>query len=200
MISLAAQENKDSLPARKQKEEYFRKEEILHAGKRYRRYNNYLTFGAGYLGSTLRSDMQKNIGADFHFHIQKQYFQAGVVMSGIDFLSNNNVQAHFGYGYRQERSNYNLAAYGGISYYTGVIGILDTAGFSVPYEYEGMGVYGCVQYITKLTYDIGIGAELFGEYSRHQAIGGIRIILFFSGAYRGPKQNYNPNVRSERRP
>jgi hypothetical protein len=181
----------------KKKPEYFRKEELIFDGKRYRKYNNYVTVGGGFLVSSLRDDVDKGVGADFHFHIRRQYFQAGVLMSGPEFLSNNNVQGHFGYGLRRERANSNLAIYGGVTYFTGVVTLSDSALGIVPYYYDGVGLYLSAQAITKLTYDIGAGAEAFAEYSRRQQIIGFRIILFFSGGYRGPKKNFNPNVRSE---
>lgn len=68
---------------------------------------------------------------------------------------------------------------------------------SLPTFYQGVGLYGCVQAVTKFTYDIGFGGEVFGEISQKQSIIGIRLIAFFSGAYRGPKRNFNPNVRAE---
>ncbi|MBI2721856.1 MAG: hypothetical protein HYX39_06745 [Bacteroidetes bacterium] len=177
--------------------EYDRKEEILNEGKRYRLHNNYLTFGGGILQTSLRTSEQKALGVDFHFHIKRQYFQAGIIMSGEQFLSNNNIQAHLGYGLRKETPKINLAAFAGLSYYTGVIGGLDTSGKSVAVYYAAPGLYISGQAITKLSYDIGIGLEIFGEVSKFQAIAGFKIILFFSGAYRGLKKNYNPHVRAE---
>lgn len=186
----------DSL-SKKVKEPYFRKEEILHNGKRYRKYNSYVTLGGGYLGSSMRDDVQKTVGFDFHFHIRRQYFQTGLQMSGDEFLSNNNVQAHLGYGLRKEKATANYAVFGGITYYTGVIGILDSAQGSVPKYYQGIGFYASAQAVLKLSYDLGAGMELFGEINQDQTMGGLRFILFFSGSYRGPKKNFNPNVRSE---
>lgn len=119
------------------------------------------------------------------------------MMSGERFLSNNNIQAHLGYGLRKETPKTNLAAFAGLSYYTGVVGIKDTSGNFVPVYYAAPGLYISGQAITKLSYDIGIGLEVFGELSKFQSIAGFKIILFFSGAYRGVKRNYNPHVRSE---
>lgn len=175
---------------------YYRKEEIIYDDKRYRIHNNYLTLGGGFLGSTIRGDVQKNIGIDFQFHIRRQQFQAGVMMSGDAFRSNNNVQMHLGYGYRKETITTNVAAYFGATYYTGVVASKDS--IPVPIFYDGFGAYACIQGIYKISYDFGVGAELFGELNVHQNILGIRFIAFFSGAYRGAKRNYNPNVRPHR--
>jgi hypothetical protein len=204
---------------REQKPPYDRKEEILSAGKRYRLYNNYVTAGGGIMASSIRGKEQKNIGINYHFHIQRQYFQAGLMMSGEEFLSNNQVQGHLGYGWRKETSKINLAFFGGLTYFNGVIGRTDTSGNSYPEYYSGGGLYVSGQLVTKLSYDIGIGIEIFAESNKfapvpstyrwyegapvfkksgdYQQLAGFRLILFFSGAYRGVKKNYNPHVRAE---
>lgn len=179
------------------KTKYYRKEEILNDGKRYRKYNDYLTIGGSFFNTSLRSDGQHGVGLDFHFHIRKQYFQLGVAISGNKFLDNNQTQARLGYGFRKESAKFNLALFGGPTFFTGVYGVADTAGTFKPEFYQGMGAYVCAQAVTKMAYDIGIGAELFAELNYKQKVVGIKFILFFSGAYRGLKKNYNPNVRSE---
>lgn len=172
---------------------YDRKEEIIYDGKRYRIHNSYLCVGAGFLQSTIRSDLQKTIGIDFHFPIRRQHFQVGIMMSGEEFGSNNNVQGHVCYGIRREKSKNNLAGFIGPSFYTGVESdALGNAKF-----YEGVGAYLSFQAVTKFTYDIGVGAEVFVDVSVKQSIVGLKLIAFFSGAYRGVKKNFNPHVRSE---
>jgi hypothetical protein len=174
---------------------YFRKEEIIVDGKRYRIHNNYLTFGPGFLSSSIRNNSQRSINIDFQFHIRRQHFQGGLMMCGESFGSNNNVQAHIGYGYRKENRGSNFAFFAGPTYFTGVEAIEDSILGTRPHIYEGFGVYGCVQAVYKFTYDIGIGIEAYGEYATKQSLYGVRLIVFFSGAYVGQKRNYNPNVR-----
>ena len=187
----------DSLPQKK-KLDYRPKEEIIYYGKRYRIHNNYLTMGAGFLNSSMRTRAQKCGGADFVFHVRQQHFQAGMMMSGEELLANNNLQAHVGYGYRHETQNLNLAAFAGPTWFTGVTEYTDPlTGISRPDFYNGFGGYACLQAINKLYYDFGLGLELFGDVSYKQSTFGFKIILFFSSAYRGPKRNYNVNVRSE---
>ncbi|MCA0430222.1 MAG: hypothetical protein LCH32_06935 [Bacteroidetes bacterium] len=173
---------------------YFRKEEIIYDGKLYRKHNNYLTFGPGYSSSTIRTDLQKDLGIDFNFHIRKIYFQTGVNMSGNQFLSNNNINIVFGVGLRKENHKNNFAIYAGPTYYTGVIGIEDSLGIR-PQFYSGAGAYISAQAIIKLTYDIGFGIQPYATINTKQIQAGIKAVLFFSGSYRGPKRNYNPNVR-----
>ena len=178
------------------KELYDKQEEILFDAKRYRKYNNYLTGGAGYAGSTIRTQVQKTIGADFHFHIKRQYFLGGLLMSGEEFLSNNNVQLHACYGIREEKNYTNVAVFAGPSFFTGVEG---TPGITSATYYQGLGAYFCFEAVLKLKYDIGLGIDVFAELSQKQNLGGLKFIFFFSGAYRGLKGNYNPHVRSENR-
>lgn len=195
--SLQAQVETNTL--KKGQPDYYKNEEIISYGKRYRIHNNYLTAGPGFLSSSLRQPIQKALGIDFQFHIKRQHFQIGGFMSGEDFGSNNNLQAHIGYGIRKENKNYNLAFFAGPSYITGVLTVVDTSiyGGIRPVFYSPFGIYACVQCVLKFKYDIGFGGELFAEYSDKQQLFGFKLIAFFSSAYVGPKRNYNPNVRSE---
>lgn len=131
---------------------------------------------------------------DFTFPIRRLHFQVGAGMSGDDFGSNNNIQAHVGYGLRRETKSYNLGVFAGPTVFTGVTG--DPL-VGLPEFYSGVGGYISGQAVMKFTYDIGIGLEIFAEANYRQVMSGFKIVLFFSGAYRGPKRNYNPNVRSE---
>jgi hypothetical protein len=180
------------------KPDYRRKEEILYTGKRYRLHNNYLTLGPGFSNSSMRAHSQKCIGVDFVFHIREQHFQGGLMMSGDEFLSNNNVEVHLGYGFRRERNTTNLAVFAGPVYFSGVTSFTDpVTGAMRPDFYDGYGIYGCIQGVSKFYYDFGLGLELFGSISYRQSMFGFKIIAYFSGAYRGPKRNFNPNVRAE---
>lgn len=180
---------------RNTKPPYNRKEEIIHNAKRYRVYNNYLTLGGGFFYSNIRPDVQQAICIDYQFHIRRQQFQVGVMMSGDQFRSNNNVQAHIGYGYRVEKRKSNVAVFGGFTYYNGVVGSKDS--IPIPILYDGFGGYLSFQAIKKLSYDLGVGLEFMAEVTPQQHMLGVKLIAFFSGAYRGPARNYNPNVRKK---
>lgn len=193
-LSLLSQK-KDSL--RPPMPDYYRKEEIIVNAKRYRIHNSYLTFGPGFLSNNLHTQSSRAVGIDFQFHIRRQHFQVGVMMSGPDFSSNNDVEGKLGYGFRKETRSYNIAAFAGVNYFTGVRTLLDTADNPIPEYYSGIGGYACIQAVKKFAYDFGLGGELFAEVSGRRRVFGFKIIAFFSGAYRGPKKNYNPNVRSE---
>jgi hypothetical protein len=182
-------------------EPYDRKEEIIYDNKRYRKHNSYVTLGAGYLSSSIRKDISKTVGVDFQFHIREQHFQIGGNISGHNFGDNNNTQVHLGYGKRWEKNQTNYAIFGGLCAFTGVVGIADpdSADLTVPFYYDGLGLYISAQAVTKFSYDMGLGLEGFAEVSPYQSLVGLKVILFFSGSYRGPKKNYNPHVRAENR-
>lgn len=176
---------------------YDRKEELLFDGKRYRRYNDYLNIGLSYFNSSLRTKVQDGISLDFHFHIRREYFQFGFAISGYKFLENNKSQLRLGYGYRIETNKFNVAFFGGPTLFYGVYGAQDTGSTYKPIFISGVGGYASAQATTKLAYDIGIGAELFAELNYKERVIGIKLFLYFSGAYRGQKKNFNPHVKSE---
>jgi len=191
----------ENYTAQKDTARYDRKEEIIDKGKRYRVHNSYLTFGPGFGSSTLRIQEQSIIGIDFIFHIKRQHFSMGVLMSGNKFLSNNNLGAHIGYGYRKETEKYNFAVFAGPSYNEGIIPPSIVGGDTLPPRlYKAFGVYANIHYIYKLTYDMGIGGELFADFNQTQQFGGIKLIVFFSGAYQGKAKIYNKHVRQRKQP
>lgn len=183
--------------AQRDTSKYNRKDELLHDEKRYAIHNNYLTAGPGLASSNIRNYEQKVIGIDFTFHIRRQHFQAGVLMSGDEFLGNNNLSGHFGYCYRIENEKRNIAFFGGISQNKGAIPKhINESGDTIPiFYYRNTGVYLSASYIKKFTYDIGIGIELFADLNQTQQMVGGKVIMFFSGAYRGKEKLFNRYVK-----
>jgi len=179
---------------------YDRLEEIIDNSKRYALHNNYLQAGAGFGGSTLRKGEQSTIGIDFVFHIKRQHFQLGFLMSGDEFLANNNLSGHFGYCYRIEDEKRNIAFTLGVSQNKGAIAAhIKRQDTIAELQYRNTGVYMSASYIKKLTYDIGIGLELIGEFNQTQQFFGIKGVLYFSGAYRGKAKIFNRHVKTKRK-
>jgi hypothetical protein len=172
---------KDTLPFNK-------KAEVVYDGKRYRVYNNYLTFGICEAYSDVRKKEQVGINVDYQFHLQKEYFDAGFFMTGDYILKNTMISGHVCYGIRKEKQKYNLAGFIGPSYSRFVTGYTDTSGVTFVTPHEVFGGYVCLQAIYKPKFDLGIGAELFADISAEQKMLGIRAVLYFSGAYRGEKK------------
>ncbi len=186
--------------SQKDTSKYDRLEEIIDNDKRYALHNNYLQAGAGFGGSTIRKTEQSSIGIDFVFHIKRQHFQLGFLMSGDKFLANNNLSGHLGYCYRIEDERRNIAFTAGVSQNKGGIAAhLDGTDTIPELLYRNPGIYLSASYIKKLTYDIGIGVELIAELNQTQQFVGIKGVLFFSGAYRGKAKIYNRHVKTKRK-
>lgn len=193
LISSFVHAQKDTLP-------YDRTEEILDKGKRYAFHNNYLTGGFGFSGTKIRDVEQATLGIDFVFHIKRQHFQAGVLMSGNEFRSNNNLSGHLCYGYRIENHKSNIAFFAGISQNKGAIPAHIDQTDTIPvFYYRNTGLYANISYVHKLTYDIGIGLEAHVEINKTQVFAGIKGIVFFSGAYRGKAKVFNRRVNPKRK-
>ncbi|HEX7413567.1 MAG TPA: hypothetical protein VF411_05930 [Bacteroidia bacterium] len=118
---------------------------------------------------------------------RKNYFQVGGLVSGPGLGITNCLEVHACWGYRFERYNYMWAAYGGPSYTGGYVPKDNTSQLS----FRAIGAYAAFQYFYKARFDYGVGFTAFVDYNTTQILSGIRLELFFSGAYRGlKKQNY----------
>lgn len=161
---------------------YNKKETITVGNNKYKRWNNWVSGGAGWCRNFSNGRDQFCIGADFNFHIVKEYFNAGVMLIGDDFGNYNNYQYHVTYGKRKETLKYNLAAFAGPSFSTGYKwnGVKYNAS-----PYNQLGAYAVVQYIYKVKYDVGIGMSLFCDANPLQTFAGFRFDVYFSGAYAG---------------
>ncbi len=170
------------------------KQEIAYDGKRYRVYNNWLTFGGGAGYNTKWPKDQKNLGVDYSFHIKQYYFRLGAMMSGNDFSAANSYNFHAGLGLRKEHEKYNLSAFIGPSYSYFKRPLSDSVQFGLPSIlntiYNRVGGYACIEAIYKIKYDVGIGGQIFCDYNEVQMVYGVRLVAYFSGAYRGIKYGY----------
>lgn len=175
--------------------EFNRKQEIVVDGKRYRVYNNWLTAGAGVGYNTRWPKDEKNIGADFSFHIKQQYFRLGGFLSGSDYRASNNYNAHLCVGLRKEKEKYNLSAFIGPSASYFKRPLKDSAEYNLASVYNEFGGYAVVEAVYKIKYDVGIGGQIFCDYNRVQTVYGVRLVLYFSGAYRGIKYGRVPGKK-----
>ncbi|MES2396075.1 MAG: hypothetical protein V4549_08735 [Bacteroidota bacterium] len=156
--------------------------------KKFQYYNNWLTIGGGgQQNLTYKRELGFAGGLDFNFHIKKNYFQSGILLSGERFGSYNNYQVHLGYGKRFEDKDYHFAAFLGVSYSSGnQVTLVDSTKY-VKRTFNQPGLYIQGEIIKKITYDVGMGASLFIDWNQEQSMIGLRFILYFSGAYTGKK-------------
>lgn len=167
------------------------KREIVIDGKRYRVYNNWITFGAGPMYHSENPRTQFSLGLDFHFHIKKVYLNVGGVMSGDQFGIWNNYTGHVGWiPWRKESEVKNMAAMAGFSYSQSYKFIY--AGHYESNRYEGLGLYAQFEYTMKLQYAVGLGTAFFVDWNKNRFLIGVRLDGYLSGAYRGYVRGMGP--------
>lgn len=153
-------------------------------GKKMKFYNSWLTLGGGIQQNlTYKRKYGFAGGVDFNFHIKHEYFQLGTVITGEKFGSYDNYNFHLAYGKRYEDRDFHTAVFLGVSYSTGYAMVDSTHRYERGFKEPGIYLEG--QVIKKLSYDVGAGISIFGDYNQEQAIVGARFIIFFSGAYKG---------------
>ena len=167
------------------------KKEIIYDGKRYRVYNNWLSIGAGANYNSKWPKDEKNIGADFTFHIKQNNFRIGGFWSGNDFTASNNYSFHLCYGLRKEQEKYNLSAFIGASTSYFRRPLSDSTNYDLLTVYNMVGAYAVIEAVYKIKYDVGIGGQIFCDYNQAQMVYGVRLIAYFSSAYRGIKYGYH---------
>ena len=173
------------------------KEEIAYDGKRYRVHNSWLSVGAGAGYNTKWPKDEKNLGVDFSFFIKQYYFRVGAFSSGTEFTTSNNYSFHACYGLRKETETYNLSGFIGPSSSYFRRPLSDSITHNLNTVYNNLGLHACLEAVYKLKYDIGIGGQLFCDYNQVQLIYGVRLIAYFSGAYRGIKYGYRAPVKKK---
>lgn len=176
---------------------YNPKEEINYDGKRYRVHNNWLSVGAGANYNTKWPKDEKNIGADYSFHIKKNYFRIGGFMSGADYTASNNYSFHACYGLRKETIKYNLSAFIGASSSYFRRPLSDSTHYNLATVYNLVGGYAAIEAVYKFKYDIGLGGQIFCDYNQVQMVYGVRLIAYFSSAYRGIKYGYRAPAKKK---
>lgn len=170
------------------------KKEIAFDGKRYRVYNNWLSFGVGpgFNSHWFKDEKdEKNACVDYSFHIKQYYFRVGGFMSGRDFNQFNNYSFHAGIGLRKETEKYNLSMFLGpsISYFRRPLSDSTEFGLRTVLGsvYNRVGGYASIEAVYKFKYDLGLGGQIFCDYNDVQIVYGVRIVAYFSSAYRGIK-------------
>lgn len=163
--------------------------EIIFDNKRYRKYNNWINAGSGPAYNSEIPKTQFSLAANYSFHLKKEYFQAGVLLTGDDFGNYNNVQFHGCYGKRKETQKYNFAIFIGPSYTSGYE-FKDSLYSST--VFKSPGLYAEAQFTGKIKYDVGAGPTLFVDVNFVRTIVGIRLDLYFSGAYKGNASDKKP--------
>lgn len=154
--------------------------------KKFKYYNNWLTLGGGWQQNvTYNRPLGFTGGLDYNFHVKQHYFQLGTNITGEKFGFYNNYQVHLGYGKRFEDKALHVAGFAGLSFSSGrkKVDSVYIDPFTAP------GIYLQGEVVVKISYDVGIGASLFADMNQEQSMIGFRFILYFSGSYKGKKNN-----------
>jgi hypothetical protein len=167
------------------------KREIVIDNKRYRVYNNWVTFGGGGTWHSENPRTQLNVSMNYFFHIKQPYFGLGGIVSGDEFGLWNNFSAHAGYvPWRKETERKNMAAFAALSYTLGYDFLY--AGTYSSNRWDRVGFYAEFQYTMKLQYAVGVGPTFFVDVNQKRTLVGIRIDGYLSGAYRGYVKGKQP--------
>ncbi len=153
----------------------------------FRKYSNWISAGGGTAKNNHFDNSQFTGGLDYNFHLRRQYYQFGLLVSGDQFGSYNNYQFHLCYGKRVESSTLNFAYFAGLSYSEFYQRYGN--GYAINAA-SGPGLYLNAEYILKATYDIGLGISAFGDININENLFGAKLNVFFCGSYKGKKEIY----------
>ena len=96
---------------------------------------------------------------------------------------------HTAVGKRFELNKFNMAGYLGPSMSFINRPIIDTVNNLIRSRtLQPLGFHAAVQFTFKFKYDVGIGVSIFSDINKEQSVYGLRLELFFSGAYMGDKK------------
>lgn len=164
--------------------------EIKIGDKIYQTGSNYLTVGFGPAYSTTLERQELSMALAYHIRYKPIYFKFGYHYSDDQFFLSNrllNISYHndiiAAAGFRYELDHFNLAFFIGPSLAFGRTE--DPENSLVGYGYLGLGAVPELQLTYKFFYDIGIGTSIYGSFNKHYQAVGLRIHVYFSGAYRG---------------
>jgi len=164
--------------------------EIKVGDKIYQTGSNWMTGGIGPGYSTTLEESQINMAIAYHFRYKPIYFKVGYHFTDDQYFLKERLR-NISYqndivgaaGIRYEQRYVNLAFFIGPTF---AFGRLErTENPNIGDGYYALGVMPEVQATFKMFYDVGIGASLYGSFNnQHQCIG-LRLHVYFSGAYRG---------------
>jgi hypothetical protein len=186
-LFLFAQEDElPAPPARIKKKEKEKEELIEIKGNLYKVHANYLNFGPG-ISYLIKQDIRAVcIGAGYNFRFKKKYYKVGFQRTdNISFFGTSPIyftDFHLATGKRIPSKRFNLSYFYGGSFYS----FNDNTLKEDPVK-RGIGLYGEASAFVKPLYDIGIGLTGFTNLNLHAPVFGVRVELYFSGAYRGKK-------------
>lgn len=164
--------------------------EIKIGDKIYQTGSSWLTVGMGPGYSTTLEEQQLSMAIAYHIRYKPIYFKFGYnYLDETFFLNNRSRNISFNNdviaaaGIRREFNHFNFAFFIGPSFAFGYIE--DSESSNVGRRYNALGVVPELQFTYKIFYDVGIGTSLYGSFNKHHQAVGVRLHIYFSGAFRG---------------
>lgn len=164
--------------------------EIKIGDKIYQTGSNWLTVDFGVANSYILDQQEISMAIAYHMRYKPIYFKFGYHYSDETFFLSNRLQ-NISYhndviaaaGLRFEMTHLNVAFFIGPSLAFGMIE--DPENSLIGNGYVGLGAVPELQLTYKFFYDVGIGTSLYGSFNKHYQAVGVRLHIYFSGAYRG---------------
>ncbi len=180
---------------------------IIYDKKIYKLNSGFASVGVGGYTSNQLNYLMKGFSLDINIHTFKQYFlQFGFSRIVFDESFNypdkkSTTIRYFNFHLSPlcvKTENVHFAfvfnpigiAYGGgykddTYYFNGIL--LQDSTNTIHSNYFAFNYYSSIQAIYKFKYDLGIGAEMYAEYSEHFLLFGLKATFYFCGSYMGKK-------------
>lgn len=165
--------------------------EIKIGDKIYQTGSSWLTVDFGIANSYILEQQELSMAIAYHIRYKPVYFKFGYHYSDETFFLNRNRLGNISYhndiiaaaGLRYELRYFNLAFFIGPTFAFGLIEAPENDLFGK--GYIALGAVPELQLTYKFFYDIGIGTSLYGSFNKYYQAVGVRLHIYFSGAYRG---------------
>lgn len=165
-------------------------EEFIHNNRIYKPGCNFFTIESGAGFNPSLNTIESSSALSYSFRVNNTYIRIGYHSSGNKFFTQRSYQKLndiFGiFGYRTENMKYNFSVFGGPSYaYGAKYHHTDSLGMKWYKVFGNIGLFACASLSYKFLYDIGAGLSVFCSYNKDYMVAGLKINIFFSGAFKG---------------
>lgn len=157
---------------------------FIHDNAIYKTNSNWVTLGVGYGYNPFQKVNELAGSLILHAQVKEICLMTGYhLFTDESFVSrsyHSMTNFSFGAGLRKESLKTNMAAFIGPLYAYGKKEIHDNK----YYLYSGLGFFINLEYSYKKFYDVGIGTSLFYNFSSYYQVVGIKLHIYFSGAFK----------------
>jgi hypothetical protein len=168
-------------------------DEFILKNKLLKPYCGYVTIGTGLNFNFLTLSPEKAFSLAYHFRVKNSHFQTGYHVSSDKFFMFRSYQMlsdiFFLYGHRKDSLKYNYGFYAGPTYGFGstLAYVTDVDGKLTNWykSFHHIGLYAEAEYTYKINYDFGLGLSVYTSLNEDYCVGGLKVHLYFSGAFRG---------------